>query len=76
MMRGNERTTEHRDGQSRHYIGLLLGIPLLLFGIWLAGWRIRDSYSGDTDLHLRLKFLIIPGAALAAAGGYLISRAR
>ncbi|HEY3966614.1 MAG TPA: hypothetical protein VGM05_18780 [Planctomycetaceae bacterium] len=66
----------NRDGQPRHYVALLIGIPLLLFGIWLAACAYPGFYSGRHGHPAGVTFLIIPGAALAVTGGFLIFRAR
>jgi hypothetical protein len=65
-----------RAGKRRAYLGLLLGVPLLLFGLWLAASTYPGFYSGRRGPPPAVKFLIIPGVALATAGGYLIFKAR
>jgi hypothetical protein len=70
-----KRDRDPNRSQAREWVALLLGLPLLLFGLWLAAAAYPGFWSGRHGPPFWAYLLVIPGAALAFVGGYFIRRA-
>jgi len=69
----DDQNATRRPPRYRHYVALLVGLPLLLAGMWGAG-NAHFGINSRQPMPSDIKVIGVGGLFAAAVGGWLILR--